>query len=218
MEKYFDLLSVLILLSSFILVSHKRIHAYIRTFRLQSVLIAVTAGIAGVNSALSEGKYDILIVCGIMIALKVFLIPRLLHKTYGNIEYRVEKDFYLNIPILVIICSGLVVFSYFSVSNIGTLSGAHINLQVVNSFSVVLIGFFFMISRKKAIGQMIGYLVIENGVFVTALFSTHGMPFIVDIGIFIDLITAVLIMGIMVIQIDEKFDSININKLRNLKG
>ncbi|HWQ79044.1 MAG TPA: hypothetical protein VN381_09510 [Anaerovoracaceae bacterium] len=215
---YFDILSVLILLSSFVLVSHKRIYAYIKTFRLQSALIALTAGIMGFDSAVNEGKFDVLIVCAIIVALKVILIPRLLHRTYGNIEYRVEKDFFLNIPILVIICCGLVVFSYFSVSNIGTLSGLHINLQVVNSFSVVLIGFFFMISRKKALGQIIGYLVIENGIFVTAMFSTQGMPFIVDVGIFIDLITAVLIMGIMVIQINEKFESIDINKLKNLKG
>lgn len=218
MESYYDLLSVLILLSSFVLVSHKRINAYIKTFRLQSFLIASTAGIMGVESLIDEGKYDILILCVIIIALKVILIPRLLHKTYRTVEYRVEKDFYMNIPILVIICCGLVVFSYFSVSNIGTLSGVHVNLQVVNSFSVVLIGFFFMLSRKKAIGQMIGYLVIENGIFVTAIFSTNGMPFIVDIGIFIDMITAVLIMGVMVIQINEKFETINVNKLRNLKG
>jgi len=218
MDNYFDILSVLILLSSFVLVSHKRINAYIKTFRLQSALIALTAGILGAETAVREGKYDILIVCAIIVALKVVLIPRLLHRTYRNVEYRVEKDFYLNIPILVLICCGLVVFSYFSVSNIGTLSGGHINLQVVNSFSVVLIGFFFMISRKKAIGQMIGYLVIENGIFVTAMFSTQGMPFIVVVGIFIDMVTAVLIMGIMVIQINEKFETINVNKLRNLKG
>jgi hydrogenase-4 component E len=218
MDNYFDILSVMILLSSFVLVSHKRINAYIKTFRIQSALIALTAGILGAETAVREGKYDILIVCAIIVALKVVFNPRLLHRTYRNVEYRVEKDFYLNIPILVLICCGLVVFSYFSVSNIGTLSGVHINLQVVNSFSVVLIGFFFMISRKKAIGQMIGYLVIENGIFVTAMFSTQGMPFIVDVGIFIDMVTAVLIMGIMVIQINEKFESINVNKLRNLKG
>lgn len=218
MDNYLDVLSVLILLSSFVLVSNKRIHAYIKTFRLQSALIALTAGIMGFKSVAEEGKFDVLIVCAIIIALKVILIPRLLHRTYSNIEYIVEKDFFLNIPILVIICCGLVVFSYFSVSNIGALSGVHTNLQVVNSFSVVLIGFFFMISRKKALGQIIGYLVVENGIFVTAMFSTEGMPFIVDVGIFIDLITAVLIMGIMVIRINEKFESIDVNKLKNLKG
>ena len=218
MDSYFDLLSVLILLSSFILVSHKRIKSYIKTFRIQSAFIALTAGIMGVNNLIREGSFDILIVFVIIVILKVIYIPGLLHKTYGNVEYKVEKDFFLNIPLLIIICCALVVFSYFSISNIGSLSNSHINLQIVNSFSVILIGFFFMISRKKALGQMIGFLVIENGIFITAFFSTHGMPFIVDIGIFIDMITAILIMGIMVVQINEKFESININKLRNLKG
>jgi len=218
MDSYLDILSVLILLSSIVLVSHKRIKSYIKTFRIQSALIALTAGIMGWNSLMEEGSFDILVVCVIIILLKVILIPRLLHKTYHNIEYKVEKDFFLNIPLLIIICCGLVVFVYFSVSNISGLNEDHINLQVVNSFSVILIGLFFMISRKWALGQMIGFLVIENGIFVTAMFSTHGMPFIVDIGIFIDMITAILIMGVMVMQINEKFESININKLRNLKG
>jgi hydrogenase-4 component E len=201
-----------------LLISHKRIKSYIKTFRIQSALIALTAGVMGWQSLMKEGSFDILVLCVIIVLLKVIYIPGLLHKTYGNIEYKVEKDFYLNIPILVIICCVLVVFAYFSVSEIGALSGDHINIQVVNSFSVILIGFFFMISRKKALGQMIGFLVIENGIFVTAMFSTHGMPFIVDIGIFIDMITAILIMGVMVARINEKFESININKLRNLKG
>jgi len=218
MENYFDILSVLILFSSFVLISNKRIKSYVKTFRSQSVLIAVTVGIMGFKSLLEEGKCDILVVCLIIIALKVIYIPKLLNKTYGNVEYKVEKDFFFNIPILILVCCGLVVFVYFSVSNISGLNEGHINLQVVNSFSLVLIGFLFMISRKKAIGQIIGFLVMENGIFVTALFSTHGMPFIVDIGIFIDLLTAVLIMGVMVIQINEKFESININKLKNLKG
>lgn len=218
MEYFFDLLSVLVLLSSFVLVSNKKITAYIKTFRIQSALIALIAGIMGFNIAVNEGRYDILIIFVIIIAFKVVFIPNLLYKTYGNIEYRVAKDFFMNIPIIVIICCGLVVFSYFSVSNIGSLTGFHINHQVVNSFSVVLIGFFFMISRKKAIGQIIGYLVIENGIFVTAMFSTHGMPFIVDIGVFIDMITAVMIMGVMVTRINKKFESINIDKLSKLKG
>jgi len=218
MDSYFDILSVLILLSSIILVSHKRIKSYIKTFRIQSALIALTAGIMGWNSLMEEGSFDILVVCVIIVLLKVIFIPRLLHKTYGSVEYKVEKDFFLNIPLLILICCGLVVFVYFSVSNISGLNEDHLNLQVVNSFSVILIGLFFMISRKWALGQMIGFLVIENGIFVTAIFSTNGMPFIVDIGIFIDMITAILIMGIMVMQINKQFDSININKLKNLKG
>lgn len=218
MEHYLDLLSVLMLLTAILLISHKRIRSYIRTFRLQSLLIAAIAGFMGIESLPREGSIDILIIAAIILALKVVLIPMLLHKTFANVEDAVEKDFYLNIPILILMSFGLVVFSYFTLSGISALNSGHMNLQVVNAFSVILIGFFFMISRKKALGQIIGYLVMENGIFVTAIFSTHGMPFIVDIGIFIDMITAVLIMGIMVVQINDKFDSININNLRNLKG
>ena len=218
MENYLDTLSVLILFSSFILVANKRIKSYIKTFRFQSILIAITAGIMGIKSLYDEGRFDILVVCFVIIALKVIYIPNLLHKTYDNIEYKVEKDFFYNIPLLIIVCCSLVVFSYFSISNIEGINSGTINMRVVNSVSLVLIGLFFIISRKKAIGQIVGFLVIENGLFVTAIFSTHGMPFIVDIGIFIDLITAVLIMGIMVFKINEKFDSTDLNKLRNLRG
>jgi hydrogenase-4 component E len=213
---YLDILSVLILCSSFVLVANKRIKSYIRTFRFQSLLIAIGAGIIGIESLSREGRIDILLVCLIMIVLKVIYIPNLLNRTYANVEYtvKVEKDFFYNIPILIIVCCLLVVFSYLCVSTIEDT----VNIQIVNLISVVLIGLFFMITRKKAIGQIVGFLVIENGLFVTAMFSTQGMPFIVDLGMFIDLLTAVLIMGIMVFKINEKFDSIDINKLTNLKG
>ncbi|MDD2216278.1 MAG: hydrogenase [Eubacteriales bacterium] len=218
MSSLYDTLSVLILLSSFILMANKRIKSYIKTFRIQSLLIALVAAIMGVKSIMEEGHIDVLVVCLVIIILKVIYIPNLLSKTYANVKYKVEKDFILNIPILVLICCSLVVFTYFSLSTIDGINEGIINMQIVNSISVILIGLFFMISRKKAIGQIIGFLVVENGIFITAMFSTHGMPFIVDMGVFIDMLTAVMIMGIMVFRISDKFESINIDKLNKLKG
>jgi len=196
----------------------KRTKSYIKTFRLQSGLIALAAGITGVESLLEDGEIGLLVVCLITIILKVVLIPNALDKTEAKVEYKVEKDFILNIPILVIFCCALIVFTYFSISNIEGLNEGSSKMQLVYSISIILIGLFFMISRKRAIGQIIGVLVIENGLFATAMFVTNGMPFVVDMGIFIDLLTAVIIMGLMVFKINEKFDSINIDKLRNLKG
>ncbi|MGI6451080.1 MAG: hydrogenase [Desulfitobacteriia bacterium] len=213
-----ETLSVLILLSAFALMANKRISSYIRTFRVQSMLIALAAGIMGIQSLQAEGRFDFLIVCLLIITLKVVYIPHLLHKTYANVKYKVEKDFILNIPILILISCGLVVFSYFALATLEGLSESFWNLQFVNSVSVIWIGLFFMISRKKAIGQIIGFLVIENGLYIAAMLSTHGMPLIVDLGIFLDMLTAVMIMGIMVFKINDKFDSIDIDKLNRLKG
>ena len=218
MPDFLNTLSTLILLSSVLLMANKRAKSYIKTFRLQSVLIALAAGIMGAKSLLQGGQIDLLVVCLITLILKVFYIPNILNRTEAKVEHKVEKDFILNIPILVIICCALIVFTYLSISNIEGLNDGYVNMKLVNSISIILIGLFFMISRKKAIGQIIGFLVIENGLFVTAMFVTDGMPFVVDMGIFIDLITAVLLMGIMVFKINDKFESINIDKLKNLKG
>lgn len=218
MDNYLNLVSILILLSSFILVANKRIISYINTFQLQSLLLALLAGVIGIYSFLEEGEIDIMIVCVITIAVKVVLIPRLLKRTVKKVEYRVLKDFFLNIPTLILICCGLFVLTYFSVSTIDDIKDPQIKTYLVNSISVILIGLLFMISRKKAIGQIIGFLVMENGLFTTAILTTNGMPMIVELGLFFDVLTAVLIMGILVFRINENFDSIDINKMRNLKG
>lgn len=218
MHNYLNLLSILILVFSFILVANKRINSYIKTLRVHSLLLAVTAAILGVHELLNEKSWDILIVCAITLAVKVFFIPRLLRTTVKKVEYKVEKDFFLNIPISVLICCALVILTFFSVSTIDEIKDTQTKIYLVNSISVVLIGLFFMISRKKAIGQIIGFLVMENGLFLAAVLTTEGMPMIVELGLFFDILMAVLIMGILVFRINENFDSIDINKLRNLKG
>lgn len=218
MEYCYDILSLLVLLSCFVLASGKRIRSYIRAFRAQSVLIGITAGIMGFENVFSGHGADLLAVCAIIIALKVWYIPGLLHKTFAKVEYKVEKDFFFNIPLLVLISCSLIVFVHFTVSPVPGFPDGRLVSYIVNSVSVVLIGLFFMVSRKKAIGQIVGFLVIENGLFSTAMFATRGMPIIVDMGIFIDLITFVLIMGILVFRINEKFETTDINKLNKLRG
>lgn len=218
MNHYLELLSILILLSSFILVAAKRIISYIWIFRLQSLLLVIMAGYLGAVNFRKEGDIDILIICMVILVVKVIYIPRLLENTFAKVAYKVEKDFFLNIPISILICCGLVILSYFSIFPIEDLREGVMETYLVNSISVILTGLFFMISRKKAIGQIIGFLVIENGLFIAALLSAHSMPILVDLGIFVDVLAGVMIMGILVFRINENFESININKLRNLRG
>lgn len=218
MQTYLHFLSILILISAFVLVSNKRVNAYVLTFRLQSLLLAICAGILGFNSLLHGGNYELLIVCIVTIAIKVVFIPILLQSTIRKVEYKVEKDFFLNIPISILICCGIFLLTYFAVSGIEGLDNADTKVYLVNSISVILIGLFFMINRKKAIGQIVGLLVIENGLFTAAIMSTRGIPMIIELGIFFDVLTAVLIMGILVFRINETFESIDINKLKKLRG
>jgi hydrogenase-4 component E len=218
MQTYLYFLSILILVSSFVLIANKRVNAYVRTFRLQSLLLALCAGVLGVNNLLHGEGFELLIVCILIVAIKVVFIPKLLKSTIQKVEYRVEKDFFLNIPVSIIICCGIFLLTCFMVSRIEGLDDADTRVYLVNSISVVLIGLFFMISRKKAIGQIVGFLIIENGLFTAAIMATRGIPMIIELGIFLDVLTAVLIMGILVFRINENFESIDINKLKKLRG
>lgn len=214
-----NLMAVLILVSSFVLVANKRINSYIRTFRLQSILLALSAGTLGIYKSIEEMRFDgIIIVCLLIIGVKVIYIPKMLEKVYERVEYKVEKDFFINIPASIIISCGLTLMSWYVISLIPDIIDSYTKMFLTSALSVVLIGLFFMISRKKAIGQIIGFLVMENGMFMAAVLTTQGMPMIVELGIFLDLLSAALIMGMFVFKINETFDSIDINKLRNLKG
>jgi len=218
MASYSYILSVLILLAGFLLVGSKRIRSYILILQLQGALLAINTGLAGIGELQTSGRIDILFIMAVIILLKVWYIPRTLHKTFAAIEYKVEKDFFLNIPALILICCGIVVFMYFAVHAVSALNRNGEGALLVNSLSLVLIGLFFMISRKKAIGQIVGLLAIENGIFITAMYASNGMPFIIDIGIFVDLATAVLILSVMVFRINTAFESIDTDQMKNLRG
>lgn len=217
MENYLNFLTILILLSSFTLVAAKRISSYITIFRIQSLILALTAFVQGISIRATEGSFDVLILCAVIVVLKVYYLPRLLRNTYNKVDYKVEKDFFLNIPISILSCAGLVILTYFSFHTMEGIIGGQLKTYLVNSLSVVLVGLFFMMTRKKAIGQIVGFLVLENGLFTMTMLS-HGMPIIVDLGILVDLLSAVMIMGVLVFRINENFDSIDINRLRKLRG
>jgi len=216
--QYTQLISMLILITSFTLVANKKTKSCIKTFRVQSIFVVIACAFLGFNNLMNNEGFDILIVCLLVFLLKVIYIPMILNKTYSKIKYRVETYYFMNTPLLILISCLIVASSYFLIASMSGLEQNGLNLLLVNSISTMMIGFLFMISRKKAIDQIIGYLVIENGLFITAIFSTNGMPLIVDIGIFIDLISTILITGVIVFKISQKFDSTDIDKLRDLRG
>jgi hydrogenase-4 component E len=83
---------------------------------------------------------------------------------------------------------------------------------------MILMGLFLMVSRRKAVSQILALLTVENAVFLVALGATSGMPLVVELGISFDVILAVLVLGILVHRIVERFESMDVSRLSNLKG
>jgi Hydrogenase 4 membrane component (E) len=202
------------LVSAYLMVGQKALFTTIRLYGLQSLLLAIVA----TTMAISESRPELFVTAALTVVLKTILIPWFLMRTVDRIGIHREIEPFLNVPVSLLICLGLTVVGY-RVST-GFEEGAQ---QVTHhligvALSLLLIGLFLMVTRKKAITQILALLTVENAVFLVAVGVTTGMPLIVELGIAFDVMLAVLVLGILVQRIVGRFESMDVSRLSNLKG
>lgn len=212
-SKLMQLIIALILVSTFLILGSTRLYSCVRAFGIQSFLLGCVASIV----AYSTGKNDIFIVALLTFAIKAAIIPYIFIYIIREIKVKRDIDLYVNVSPSLIIGGVLVVISYYLIRSINIMSDLS-SLSLSASMSLVFIGLFIMISRKKAIMQMLGILIMENGLFLGAISLTYGMPLLVELGIFFDVLIGVLIMGILIFRINETFEGIDTDMLKTLIG
>jgi hydrogenase-4 component E len=202
------------LVSAYLMVGQKALFTTIRLYGLQSLLLAIVT----VTIAISESQQGLLVTAALTIALKAILIPWFLMRTVDRIGIHREIEPFLNVPVSLLICLGLTVVGYRVSTGFeeGTQQVTHHLIGV--ALSLLLIGLFLMVTRKKAITQILALLTVENAVFLVAVGVTTGMPLVVELGIAFDVILAVLVLGILVQRIVGRFESMDVSRLSNLKG
>ncbi len=208
-----QLLIALILVSTFLILGSTRLYSCVRAFGIQSFFLACVAGVV----AFSTGKIDIYIVAILTLAIKAMLIPYIFIYIIREIKVKREVALYVSISHSLIIGGILVVISYYLIRSIDVITELS-GFALSASMSLVSIGLFIMISRKKAIMQMLGILIMENGLFLGAISLTNGMPLLVELGIFFDVLIGVLIMGIIIFRINKTFETIDTDMLKTLIG
>ena len=211
-----DILAAAILVTAFLVVSSRSLVFYIRLFALQSFFLGVVALLV----VLGYGETHILIAAVLTIAIKAIAIPVVLSRVIERIHVRKEVDFSINIPASLLLCGGMVILAdsvAHSILDAQRADAPAVSRVLSVSIAMMLIGLFIMMTRKKAITQIVGLLTMENGVFLSGLSITYGMPLIVEVGIFFDILVAVLILGVFIFRINKTFESISIDSLRGLR-
>ncbi|MFZ2410392.1 MAG: hypothetical protein WAW23_02360, partial [Candidatus Methanoperedens sp.] len=159
-SKSVQLLIALILVSTFMILGSTRLYSCVRAFGIQSFLLACIAGIV----AYSTGKNDLYVISALTLIIKAAIIPYIFIYIIREIKVKREVELYVNISPSLIIGGVLVVISYYLIKSISIISELS-SFALSASMSLVSIGLFVMISRKKAIMQMLGILIMENGLF-----------------------------------------------------
>jgi hydrogenase-4 component E len=154
---------------------------------------------------------------GITLVLKVILIPWMLHRMIRKLNVRWDIETLLNVPTTMLVGIALVIFSFSLALPVSRLSSSLAGGSLGIALSCVMLSFLMLITRSKAVPQVIGFLSMENGLIFAATAVTNGMPMIVEFGIALDVLVGVLILGVFMFQIREKFDTLDIQHLEKLK-
>jgi len=218
-NRMITLMAALVLVLQITMVTQRWLITNIRVFAVQSFLLACIANtIAFYNHA-----PHIYAAAVIMLLVKVILLPIMFERLVSKIEIRQEVEPLVNAPITVIVTGLLTLLAYVVAESfkrpdepMGPASLGHNTLAV--AIALFLIGFFMMVNRRKALSQVLALLSLENGIFLAAISLTYGMPMIVEVGIFFDVLVAGMVLAILVYRIRETFDSTDVSRLSRLKG
>jgi hydrogenase-4 component E len=208
------LLAAAMLVFQLLLVVQRMLLTNIRLFALQSLMLAAIAAIV----AYFHNASHVYWVAGLTVVGKVFFLPWLLNRLVRKIEIVQEIEPLFNAPTSMVICGGLTLLGYIVARPFTTLERLGNNTLAV-AITLLLTGFFLMFNRRKAISQVLALLTVENGVMLAAVaLTTYGMPLVVELGVFFDVMVAVMVLGILVYRIRETFASMDVGKLSQLKG
>jgi hydrogenase-4 component E len=208
------LLAALMLVLQLLLVVQRMLISNIRLFALQSLLLSAIAAVV----AYAYGAWHVLVVAVLTLLGKVIFLPWLLTRLVRRIKIEQEVHPFVNMPASMLICGALTLLAAVVARPFTSLDRLGSNTLAV-ALALLLTGFFLMVNRRKAITQVLALLTTENGVMLAAIaLTTYGMPLVVEMAIFFDVVVGVMVLGLLVFRIRESFDSMDVSKLNELKG
>ena len=216
MINYADAILVVILLSVLLSLESNRLIALVKIMGLQGIMVSLVPLFLEQHSNLSSGG---LIFFQIMILVKGLLIPGLLYFAVQRVAIKREVEPIIGYHASLFAGLGMILISLFITDKLQvSLPGGH-TLLLITAITTLGAGLFLMMSRTKAITQVIGYLMLENGIYLvgTALTKQSHTRYVVEFGVLLDVLVGVMIMGIILHNINHAFDDVDTGLLERLK-
>ncbi len=204
--------AALLLLLSFAMLSQRRIVSLVNLLAMQGAALSA----ATLLVAWRTGQGHLYLSAILTVALKVAFLPWLLHRLIRRLEVYWETEPLLNISGTMLVGLVVVVFAFGLAQPITHLASTSMRDAIGIAIAVVLLAFLMMITRRKAMSQVVGFLSMENGLFFGAMSATYGMPMVVELGVALDVLVAMLVLGVFFFQIREQFDSLDLHHLERL--
>jgi len=202
-----------LLLISFSMLSQRRTRRLIELFAWQGAILFASTSLVAYSAGLRHLWYS----AALTLILKVVLLPLILLRLVQRLQAQWDTEPLINIPTTMLLGVGLVIFAFGLAQPISALATTITRNTLGIALAIILLAFLMMITRRSAVSQVVGFLAMENGLFFAATSATYGMPMVVELGIALDVLVGVLVLGIFFFQIREQFDSLDLHNLESLK-
>ncbi|MBI1745425.1 MAG: hypothetical protein HYR55_02425 [Acidobacteria bacterium] len=209
-----NLLSFITLATTVLLIVRGNLTAQVRVFALQSGVLAILAAVV----AVSADSMNLLGVALVVALVKGWIIPSVLRRAVTKIGLHDWVAPYLSASAALVVVGLLVGIAFYVMGPVVAADARPTAKAIPLALAGVLNGFFVTVYRRRALTQILGFLMLENSIFLLVMLATYGVPFIVEMGIFLDVLVAVLISEVFIYRIKENFDSIDVDHLGALKG
>jgi hydrogenase-4 component E len=206
-----DQLLILVMLLNFVLLGTGRLNLAVRAVAAQGVLLALLPGI------LHPLSWHLLLITVGILTVKGILIPVLISRALSSAGIKREDHPHLGFATTIVLGAVFASLAFLLAPRLPLMPAHQGHLFVPASIATVMTGFLLITSRRKAISQVVGYLILENGIFIFGLLLTEAMPVMVEAGVLLDLLVVIFVMGIVINQISQEFSSLDTSRLSALK-
>jgi hydrogenase-4 component E len=207
-----EFIMIFLTLANLIILTTSRLSACIRIIACQGILLGILP-LAGGNADIG-----LLIFAVIATSVKGIIFPWMLLRTLSRLNIHREIEPYVGYGLSLFIGLGAIVFSWWISSSLSLPGMTEATTVVPVSLFTLFVGMFLIISRKTALTQVIGYLILENGIYTFGVALAQKQPLFVELAILLDAFVAVFVMGITIFHISMEFDHIDTDRLSRLRS
>jgi hydrogenase-4 component E len=206
-------LAALLLLVAFAMLSQRRVVTLVSLLMLQGALLCLETLLV----AWRTGETHLYVSAMLTLGLKTLFLPWVLNRLIVRLGVYWDTETKLNVGSTLLIGVLIVIFAFGLAQPISELASTATRSSLGVAVAVILLSFLMMITRRKAMSQVVGFLSMENGLFFGAMSATYGMPMVVEFGIALDILVAMLVLGVFFFQIRERFESLDLHHFESLK-
>jgi hydrogenase-4 component E len=201
-----------LLLSAVLILWRRELAAILRLLAVQGFLLAALAALLGAHQHSTE---LITVAVGILI-LKAVALPTVLRRVLRDTSEVRESEPLVNVAASLLAAALLTLAAYASSRPLVALAASPATQALPVGVALVFLGFFAMVTRRRALSQIVGFLILDNGIAATAFLATAGVPLIVELGVSLDLLLVVLVLQVLIARMRLVFGRTDLDELREL--